>query len=607
MNFRTLFVVSALMLFAVLPAAAVDYCFSVPKMEMLVKVNNDSSISISYDITFHNLPSGRTIDIVDIGVPHSAYDLKSVRANLDGQPLGDIRPSTVVKPGFEIHLHRVAIPPGRQGTLHVEFTVREMVYQDTTRGDYASLRVTPTWFGEQYLRGTTDLSIAVQLPKSVQPGEVLHQGRNFEAKAATPDGAIVGWRFPAARLTGPHIVALSFPKCDLHHVVRMNAWDFLARWFTDSPGARILLGIVFAVLLGVWFFRISGGTGISVYVVLLITFGVLFVFRPTWHLISLPCIVGLIALTEWLIARNKAHYLPPIAEVEGGGIKRGLTAPEAAVLLELPQPKVLALVIFGMLKKGLLRQVAAEPLRVEVNEPFRFAAQEKKADEEKDRDAFYRQAALKHGVVIHGYEYPFLFLLENNAGKPVHEINFSLPLKKLTEGVAARMKGFDLSDTQEYYRSIVRRATEQAAAVGDIQQRQQTLDRNFEWIFMGENYGPVFDYGRPYRPVWTRGGTTTAPAAPSGPAPSGTPTLTDVAAGFSGWAENTMSKFTSAIMPDSTSSVGGYLDLSKADQATAAFFKALSESSGSGGGWGGGCACACAGCACACACAGGGR
>ena len=85
---------------------------------------------------------------------------------------------------------------------------------------------------------------------------------------------------------------------------------------------------------------------------------------------SLPAVVVLIGLNEWLLGRRKTHYMPPIAQVEGGGIKRGLTAPEAAVLLELPVAKVLSLVIFGMLKKGILRQVQADPLLVAVNEPF---------------------------------------------------------------------------------------------------------------------------------------------------------------------------------------------------------------------------------------------
>ena len=86
----------------------------------------------------------------------------------------------------------------------------------------------------------------------------------------------------------------------------------------------------------------------------------MFAMSPAIELISLPVIVVLFGVNEWFLAKWKSRYMPPIAEVEGGGIKRGLTAPEAAALLEMPVSKVLALVIFGMLKKGMVRQVQAE-------------------------------------------------------------------------------------------------------------------------------------------------------------------------------------------------------------------------------------------------------
>ena len=271
-----------------------------------------------------------------------------------------------------------------------------------------------------------------------------------------------------------------------------------------------------------------------------------------------------------------------------------------------------------MLKKGVLRQTQADPLAVEVDEAFRWESKQPPTDETQ-REEFCRQAAVKRGIVVHGYELPFLFLLQNNVGKAVRDINFSIPMKRLIESTAARMKGFDLSQTQDYYRSIIRRAIEQAKAIGDIPQREQSIDRNFEWILMDDGFPTVFG-PRPYRPIWTRGsvfpaggggGSTPAPGTPS---TAGTPSFGDVSASFAGWAENTMGSLASAISPGSlnmSTPSGGFLDLSGADHVAGQFFQALSEAANSGGrgggGGGGGCACACAGCACACACAGGGR
>ncbi len=601
---------------AAIPARAQEYSFGVPKLLMYVTIQPDASAKIDYEIDFHNNPGAHPIDIVDIGTPHADYNLENIQAWHEGQPLHNIRPSTVVHPGFEVHLGGGAIMPGKTCTLHVVFTMPKMVYQDTTRKDYASFRITPTSFGEQYVKGNTHIQLVIQLPKNVKPDEALHQGLPFTKKALTKEGVLVYWDFPAVRLSGPHLVGVSFPKGDMQ-VIKQSALDLLLKWFGESPEARLVCGLIFLVLFAIVFFRFSGGTGFSLYFILSALACVGFYFSPGWHLISLPIVVVLIGVNEWLLSKRKLHYMPPIAQVEGGGIKRGLTAPEAAVLLELPIAKVLSLVIFGMLKKGVLHQLTADPLSVSVDEAFQLKADDLLTDEAK-RTQFYREAGQKKGVVVHAYEHPFLFLLEKNPGKPVKDIDLGVPMRLLITGAAARMAGFNLRETQDYYRSIIKRAAEQAAAIGNIPQRKAAVDRNFEWILMDDDYPTVFS-GWPYRPIWTHGPTMSMPGAPSAPAAPGIPgqtTFSDVAASFSGWAENTMGSLASAIGPGSLSpgpSTGGLLDLSGADRVTGEIFQSLANASSSGdggggrGGFGGGCACACAGCACACACAGGGR
>ncbi len=603
----------AITLFSV-PAAAQDYSFSVPKVEMQVETRTDASVRIVYDMTFHNNAGAHPIDVVDIGTPTADYDRQSVQASVNGRRLNDVRRSEFVDPGFEVHLGGQTIPPGQSGTLHVEFTVPDMVWQDTTRADYASLRITPTWFGEPFITGTTNLKLAVHLPKGIEPDEVLHQGQAFQQKVRTAQGVSVVWEWSATRLTGPHLVGVSFPKRDMQRVIAMSKTELLLKWFRESPQARLVVGAVFLVLFGFLFFRFTGGTGVSVYVILSGAFAFGFLVSPGFHLLMMPTIVGLIALNEWFLDRRKPSYMPPIAQVEGGGIKRGLTAPEAAVILDMPLSKILGLVIFGLLKKGVLRPIQSNPLTVEVDEAFRVSG--RALTHETDRAQFYREVGQQKGIVIHKYEHPFLFLLQNSARRPVHELDFQVPMKRLLLSTAARMKGFDLSDTQDYYRAIVRQAVKQAASIGDIQQREKQIDRHFEWILMDPGYPPVIDYGRPYRPVWTRGDTWTSSAptsAPSEPKIPGQTTFGDVSASFAGWAESTMGSFAAALSPASLSvdrPGGGVIDLSIADRLTGEFFQALAEASASGGGGrggGGGCACACAGCACACACAGGGR
>ncbi len=108
----------------------------------------------------------------------------------------------------------------------------------------------------------------------------------------------------------------------------------------------------------------------------------------------------------------KPDYLPPIAQVEGGGIKRGLTAPEAAVLLELPLTKVLGPIVFGMLEKKLVRQTRVGPFTVEVEEAYRTAGREDLTDDEA-RSRYRREVARQKGTVIHQYEDPLLDVIES--------------------------------------------------------------------------------------------------------------------------------------------------------------------------------------------------
>ena len=117
--------------------SAQEYSFSVPNLRMYVTVQPDASVKIDYLIEFNNNRAAHDIDIVDIGTPNAYYRLSDIRAWIDEQPLHNIRSSTVVNPGFEVHLDNGTIKSGRTGTLHIVFTMPKMVYQDTTRKDYA--------------------------------------------------------------------------------------------------------------------------------------------------------------------------------------------------------------------------------------------------------------------------------------------------------------------------------------------------------------------------------------------------------------------------------------------------------------------------------------
>lgn len=615
---KIIFALTLLVLvFFTAPASAQSYSFSVPEMDMQVFVQADGSVRIVYDIRFQNDSFFQPIDIVDIGMPTDDYDISNMRAEVDGVPVNNIFPSEFVSPGVEVHLRAQAIQGGESGTLHFEFTMPELIFQDVTRQDYASLQITPTWFGSEFVNGTTNLKIAIHMLEGIQPEEVLFQDEDnpFTGKYLFQDHVVVLWEFPGTRLTGPHEVGVSFPTRGLSNVVRQTVFSLAIRWFESSEELRIFWGIGALILFAILFFRFTNGTGFALFALMACGLIYTFVQSAGWQLCSPFPLIGLIIVNETALRGRKKKYLPAIAQVEGGGIKRGLTAPEAAALLEMPLNKVLTLIVFGLLKKGILTQLDASPLKVEVAPEFRA----KHFSSLKERHEHRRKAAQEKGTVLHKYEQRFLDSIEARPNRPVSAIDFTNAMKDFLQNVANRVKGFDLSDTQDYYRKIVSRAWKEAQSIGEIEQREQFLDRNMEWVLMHEDYPTVFHTPRHvYYPIWARplstSGTGRA-AAPSlgsekAPAGRGGPGLGDVAGGFAGWAENTMAGLAGTILPGKISAPGaqGVINLSGLDKATGDFFEALAKSGGSGGGGGGGgCACACAGCACACACAGGGR
>jgi hypothetical protein len=616
-----LMVLITLVLLAAQPAVAQNYSFSVPQMRVEAFIQPDGSVRFRYAITFENNAFASAIDIVDIGTPNGDYDLDNWSGDRDGVPIRRVATSSYIDTGVEVHLAN-PIDGGETGTLNVEFSMPPgLLYQDVTRDGYVSFQMTPTWFDESVVNGRGQLQIAIHMLPGISPEELLFQDRAFSDRALFQDRAVAVWTTDNWGADGAYRVGVSFPDRGLTGGVRtFTVIDLTSMWLENNPGVRFLLGLASFLMIGFAFLRFSGGTGLVVAVALLGgTAFLLFVF-PLAALLLIPVALAAVIWVELSRRRKSKAYLPPIVQVEGGGIKRGLTAPEAAVILEEPLGKVLTLVIFGLLKKGALNQVEAAPLRVELNEAYR------------NTDTLARrEAAQKAGVVLHDYELPFLDVVAKSATGDVSKLDFHAALRAVINSAVERMRGFDLSDTQAYYRQIIKRALLDAQGLGDLQVREQTLDKNLEWVLLNKDLPPTV-FGGPswtYRPSWMRppiilpsgsfSPRPTAGSGSSGPRPSsaGGPTFGDVAGGMAGWAENTMGRLAGAILPGAMTppggGAGGAVDLSGFDRVTGDIFEALAKaaaegnSSGGGRSGGGGCACACAGCACACACAGGGR
>ena len=564
LKYPLLFLVGILLVVFVLPVRAQTYYFSVDEEYVQVYWESDGSIRIEYIMVFTNDRSASPIDFIDIGMPNYEYDLSSIYGWINDQPIAHIANSEYVHPGLEFGLQSNAIPPGGTGEFKASIGRVEGVVFDADDPDYASCKFSPHYYDKQNIFGKTDLTVIFHLPPGVQPEEP----RWYSAPSGFPDepetgfdteGRIIyAWRNPSANAYTQYIFGASFPR------------KYVASGSIREPVPE---GEFFEPS------RPSGISGEGIFAFLCVG-GILLAF------------VGFIALAVYSDRRRKLAYLPPKLAIEGHGIKRGLTAIEAAILLETPLDRVLTMILFSVIKKNAAQVVTEDPLKIERITP---QPEDLRPYEEEflkamiDEESRKRRGALQEVMV------------------------------NLVKSVQKKMKGFSLKESKNYYQSIMKKAWQQVEEAKTPEVRSKLFDEGLEWTMLDRDFDDrtrrVFRTGPVYVPIWwgryspssvpvTR--TTTAPraGAPSTPSPRvSLPHLpgAEFAASMVNGVQNAASNMVSNV-------VGFTNGVTKTTNPPPPPSRSRSGWS-SGGGRSGGCACACA-CACAgcaCACAGGGR
>jgi len=511
-----------------------DYLFNVERQTVHLWINKDGSLDIRYYITFKNNRRGKTIDIVDIGLPFDNYRLDTAKASIDGYSLTNIRESEYIPTGVEIHLGSRSIPPNGRGELVFSINQPEMVFEDDVDENYASVEFLTNFFGDKFTEGATYLEIFLYFPPGVKPEEPRYHKEEFTDTGYSPDNRFYYyWRNSAADAALAYHVGASFPRkyVDEGAVKKVTIFTRIGLFFGNIFRNLIPQPLIFPCLF-------------------------------PWGLIIFFVVFGIISANK-----RKMQYFKPKLAAKGVGIKRGLTAVEAAILLERPLDKVLAMIVFGMLKKGYIRIKSQDPLLVE-----KLIVKEPK---------------------YHDYEKDFLETLKKS-GRP-SRAELKKAMIKLIEDVQDKMKGFNLRQTRNYYENIVDTAWKHVETAD--------LDNSVEWAMLDEDFEKRLPERLPsdrtiYAPGWWpyyyrgyygrgyTGGTTIG---------SGTGKATLSFKQFSNSVSTGFESFSNNVVSSAESFTSGVTSVTNP------------APSGSGGGYSGGgsCACACAGCACACA--GGGR
>jgi hypothetical protein len=562
----SLLIVLFLLGLTVRPVFAADYSFQVPREVVTVMINPDGTAAIDYTFDFSNNPGAHPIDYVDVGMPNSNYDIHSITADVNGVAISDIQPSPYVKPGVALGLGTNSIPAGASATVHCHIgAVKNILHPGTQKESqpYTSLQFSPTWFDSKYVSDSTDFTVTLVLPVTNGQAARFYPPKNWPGSASPQTGfdpsnhVFYRWQTSNANSSTQYIFGAAFPAAlvPAGAVVQPSSFDFGA-WLNDNVWSLF----AFATL---------STTTLSVLCPLLSTF----------------VILGAVLFEViWSQRARKMDYLPPRISIEGNGVKRGLTAVEAAILMEQPMDKILTMILFSLLKKNAASVVTRDPLKI--------------------------KAVTPQPEGLHTYEIGFLLAFQPamlDGQKALQDM-----LVALIQSVTETMRGFSRKETVAYYQDIIKRAWDQVESAGTPDVKSQVFVENIEWALLDQNYAErthrVFDAGPAPMPAWWRNydpryhqAGLPAPGPSAGGEPSFTPVLPTLpGSDFAASVINGVQSFSAGIIGDITSFTS--------DITARTNPQPVATSSGSSfHGGGGHCACACACAGCACACAGGGR
>ncbi|MFZ3070710.1 MAG: hypothetical protein WA110_06280 [Anaerolineaceae bacterium] len=561
--------------------SAQTYLFTVSDYEVEAYIQEDGSLTLYYYMVFQNDPSADPIDYIDLGLPISSYDFKNVEGTIDGQAIPKIGSSAYVQ-GAELALGDLAIQPGQTGTIIVWARNLQNVlfpYDQTDRENYVNFQFTPSSFGTQYDQSTnTKYRMTIILPPGVGETQGVYYtpsgwpGEDTPEASTTTDGRVYySWYTENADVHSTYSFGTAFPASTVPagSISSLEAYQEQEQTPTGSSG---------------WLNGISS---------------------------SLPCCLGIIALVGLAVyaiirnskdsAKRKMQYMPPKISIEGQGIKRGLTAVEAGILMEEPLDKILTMILFGLLKKEAVTVLEREPLKIQASDPL-------------PED-------------LHEYEKGFLKAFDQEDVR-ARKRELQSTMINLVNSVTVKMKSFSKAESVAYYKDIVKRAWDAVEKAQTPEIKSAQYDHTLEWTMLDKEFnektertftgGPVIipmwwpRYDPTYHPVTGTGGGLAAPvSAGSGTGAgggSGQPSLSlphIPGSDFAASMVNGASAMAAGVIGDVTGFTGAITNKTNPIPVSA-------PSSGGGGFRGGGggghsCACACACAGCACACAGGGR
>ena len=415
--------------FLTVPSAQAQITYSVSKEWTKIWVNKDGSIDLMYNITM-SYTSGSPQGIVTVGMPKGGFQVQYVK-DISGSSLQYSDASSGSFYGIDVSLKKpIVLNQPNTFTVYV-VDIPSMVSTDSTNPGNVGMQFSPSTFASA--SGTIgNVRVAIVLPQGVNSSQVKYPtGVPFDNVSNDPaegNNLVVYWErsnWPAGQ---QFMAGVSFP----------------AKYVTLAPSGP-----------SIWLYAVVG--------------------------VLVAAAVGLLVLV--LRRRKKEAYEKPRVAVEALGAVRGLTAVEAAVVLDLKPVRVLTMIIFSLLMKHKLQVTGAAPIiKVKELEP----------------PAGEAPPSLRY------YEIDFLKSVEPDG--TLNEMRLARTFLSLRDNVDRRLRGYSRSDTVSYYKSVVSKAWDQVTQGGTPELKGEAIDQNIDWLLADSDFENRFRAFPPMvilpRPGW---------------------------------------------------------------------------------------------------------
>ncbi len=382
---------------------AAELVYHLDKEWAKVWVNSDGSIDILYNVTL-TIDQG-SIGIITIGMPAKGFTAQYAK-DLSEASLQTSDASSGDYYGVDVTLRSRVYAPSSV-TIVLYAIVPNMVYEDSQNPGNVGLQFSPSdW--EVTIR---DLRTLIVLPQGVKQNEIK-TNVNWDGLLTEDSSYVVYWERKYVGANQKYLFGVSFPK------------QYVTSYVTTGPNVWLIAAIILSV-------------------------------------------AGLIFVVILILRRRKMPYDRPRVMAESLGPARGLTAVEAAVVLDQPPVKVLTMILFGLTLKRALAIVATIPLvRVRV---------EKRVEQPPQ---------------LRYYDLDFLRAVEEEG--TLDEGELALTYTTLKQQVDRKLRGYSREETVNYYKSTVEKAWKQLSEAGTPELRGEVLDKELDWLILDQDYRDRF-------------------------------------------------------------------------------------------------------------------